>query len=408
MPLEHLSSDAQFDRVLRLLDAEIEGLRSDDARTGLTVWVLAAASGAVSYLAIGVWSSSALDESLVGKWLVGLSIIAYTGVAGVFAAVTSDTGVPGRVRLARDSMQRQRLPSLLLSVAAGVLAVLAWQHRAGVQVWAARVTTFLLALGAVLYAVGLIMSFTEFPLPHTEQADNRFWIALPYWGIWLLLTAYMSTAYLSSVTPLASGGRSAELEFSMLCITAAGLAVLLGYQLPASPQLRELSKLRRDLLRGDLEPDDACHAAEIALLGSDALGVIRRNVEIAERSTRKLYDHVTHAVAIVQKVESLRSRGEALSEQDLEEFREKYEEVHKQAVRQGGKATTAIGKAAEFYGGSLEEIDTATLPSRATGLLQRLQAVSISAEEIVNALRQVNERFGAAAGSGNSLDDPLV
>ena len=385
--------EAERDRLLGLLDAEIEHLRREGERPGWTRWALMVGVGWVIWQVLGVVDKGEVVAGDVWLWFIAFWSLSF----GAWWAWDNgrgegkEEGGEGRFRPATEYYWESR--GWLVVIAGHCLAVLVLGYLRRDAVWWVLAAWVYVSqgLGLLMCLVSLTMSFSARLVPMRELEEysgGRFLLAVC--SVFGGLSVAVGIGYLLAALGTAAGGRTTEFRLAGLWWAGVYLLQTLMGLGGESPLAASLVVLRRRLVLGDAGLESVRREVDVALAGLGVADVVHGDIQTFLMSVRLSESEMAAAAWSLDAARDaigamVRAEGGSGEEQM------KAGRVVQAVVDAAQQHVEASGKAWEEASG---------IAKRLRSRLKRLQAAGADrgVREVMETVRVASERHAERAG----------
>jgi hypothetical protein len=274
---------SETDRVLNILDFEINRITVDEKRPGWTIWALFGAMGTIAWLLISEWERSQVSTTKVLQMFLAFSLVLEsTGFIRIFANESeTDTGPFFRFRLTSQVFSRPTIV-IWLSKCLGSISIAIVASR-GVWWPQLGIVVLLQTFGVTLMIFLLVQNLRNDPTGVGGRLLRGSKIAV--------LLGFLVSALIAALTVWAASGyffsavSQLPKEMIMSCLKIGVLLVALVFVLEKfvgeskpQPLLADLLRVRRDLVFGRIDLRAAIRQADIVLDGMEAEDLFQKEI----------------------------------------------------------------------------------------------------------------------------------
>jgi hypothetical protein len=255
------------DRLLHLLDCEIQTRDSKLKRGGWTSWALLGALGGTLWLLLSEWQMKpSMNPAVIGRWYLVLYLAAIAGCMIIDFLTWEHSGreTSGRAQLANLLYGGRRRLNAFYALHFPALFALAFYFRSGVRWWAVCWVLLFSAFWCLHPLRLLFLDYKRSPvaMPHSPPRLGTFLVCLFLVGA----VAGSAVAYYGAGPPLTTG-RIADCRIAGLLALSMLLIRALATISAPDPIVPLFEELRRCLVLGQIDVGEAMRQTESALFG---------------------------------------------------------------------------------------------------------------------------------------------
>jgi len=321
-----LSARVAGDRLIALLDSEIDHIRAQQSQGGWTQWALLGSLTAILvFLASQAENHSPdLMNTLFVLLLTALSLdfIKLTGPIANFESLSRHP--TRRFHLADAVFSPSRIAAFVRTARAIALVFVALQLQTTLSMFFVVATCLFYSIHALFGIIAIGLSLTRIPIYAAETSHVVVFYIIVVSPAVIALVGLVSAVLSRSVMP-------AIPEFRVGVAMAASLAILQWLAEGSSrtpPLIATLARVRREFSLGRLDLDSAKRQAEIALLGMTLTDYVQRDVEnIISGYAKLVTQHENIGKTLETSATILESDESELSPSQLQSIRDSIRRV---------------------------------------------------------------------------------
>ena len=285
------NGNADTQALVDLLTFEIDSVEKRSQQYGWTPWALKGAAAALLWLLSIEWAGStgSWSETLVIALILSLAydVIVFTSI--LFEPTDDPPELEARfyeTRFLFSGSRRHVAVCLIRSIA--LLGVASFVSPI-LSCWGSILAGVHYGIVSVLAFIGLILSFLHvpFPMPAKTQRKRGMLVNLLAMGIMVTSCALLTEALFTSPAPASA----ANWRVAGLLVSLSLIGLYLGKSRTRPALLPVLSRLRRELIIGDVSPESVKSQIDIALKGM----TVARTLQAPLREVLESYGALTRS-----------------------------------------------------------------------------------------------------------------